>query len=201
MGDRRGRQQARAGRGPAAARSDRSGGADRPLWGLAHPDGVHPAGARRPVRGRRHECGASTGDRGVRPFASPVVAFSSGAQDRRTDARSRARPQRDRDHHSHLDADRSPNGGRIRAGRRRDADLVRLALCRRDQRNGGRVSGLYDARHQLAHRHPAFDERERHRRQHQGDRQPAQLRDGEIFWRRRPRSPAATTRRWRGTST
>ena len=59
-----------------------------------------------------------------------------------------------------------------------------------DQRHGGRVSGLYDPGHQLAHRHSAFDERERHRRQHQGDRQPAQFRDGEIFRRRRPRGGA-----------
>ena len=68
-----------------------------PLRRLAHPDGVHPARARRPVRGGRHERGAPIGDRGVRALASPVVALSSGAQDRRTHARSRARPQRDRD--------------------------------------------------------------------------------------------------------
>ena len=34
---------------------------------------------------------------------------------------------------------------------------------------------IYDTSHQLAHRHSPFDERERHGRQYQGDRQSAQL--------------------------
>ena len=59
-----------------------------------------------------------------------------------------------------------------------------------DQHYGRRLSGLYDARHQLADRHPSFDERERHGRQHQGDRQSPQLRDGEIFRRREAGSRA-----------
>ena len=49
---------------------------------------------------------------------------------------------------------------------------------------------LYDGGHQLAHRHSPVDERERHGRQHQGDRQSAQLRDGEVLRRRRARSRA-----------
>ena len=59
--------------------------------------------------------------RGVRALASPVVALSSGAQDRRAHAGSRARPQRDRDDHPHLDADRRPDGRRVRPDRRGDA--------------------------------------------------------------------------------
>ncbi len=68
-----------------------------------------PAGPRRVVCGGGDERGASAGDRGVRPSASSVAALSSRAQDRRPHPRSRARPQRDRDHHPHLDADRGPD--------------------------------------------------------------------------------------------
>ena len=57
-------------------------------------------------------------------------------------------------------------------------------------RHGDRLSRLHHHRHQLAHRHPPLDERERHRRQHQGDRQPAQLRDGQVFRRRGARGGA-----------
>ena len=39
-------------------------------------------------------------------------------------------------------------------------------------------------RHPLAHRLPPRDERKRHRRQHQGGRQSAQFRDGQIFQQR-----------------
>ena len=68
--------------------------------------------------------------------------------------------------------------------------LVRLALRRGGHRDRRRLSRLHDDRHQLAHRHPPFDERKRHRRQHQGDRQPAQFRDGQVFRRRGARSGA-----------
>ena len=190
MGHRRSRRQARARRCPDAALPHRSSGADRLVWDPAHPHGVHSTGARCSVRGRRDERGAPIGDRGFRALASPLAAFSSGAQDRRADARSRTRPQRHRNDHSHLDAYRGSDDRRVRAGRRRDAGVVRLALCRGDQRHGRRLFDLYDARHQLADRHPSFHERERHGREHQGDRQPAQLRDGEIFRRRKPRSRA-----------
>ena len=103
------------------------------LWGPAHPDGVHSTGARRSVRSRRHARGAPIGDRSFRALASTIPALSSGAQDRRAHARSRARPQRRRNDHSHLDADRGSDDRRVRAGHRRDARLVRLALCRGDQ--------------------------------------------------------------------
>ena len=161
------------------------------LYGLLRiADGVDPAGPRRAIRGGRDERGAPARDRSVRAPASTVAALSSRAQDRRPDAGARARPQRHRDDRSDLDADRGSDRRRIRADRRRDADLLRLALRRGDQRHRDRLSGLYDRRHQLAHRHSPFDERERHRRQHQGDRQPAQLRDGQVFRRRRARGGA-----------
>ena len=49
---------------------------------------------------------------------------------------------------------------------------------------------LHLHRDRVADRHPPQDERFRYRRQHQGDRLAAQLRDGEIFQRRRARSRA-----------
>ncbi len=52
------------------------------------------------------------------------------------------------------------------------------------------LSGLHLSRHGMAHRHPPPHERKRHRRQHQGDRLAAQLRDGEIFQRRAARGRA-----------
>ncbi len=128
--------------------------------------------------------------RSLRSSASLVAALSPRAQDRRPDAGSRTRPQRDRDDHSHVDAGRRADDRRVLADRRRLPLFVRLALRPGDQRHGGRLSRLYDDRDQLAHRHPPLDERERHRRQHQGDRQPAQFRDGEIFRRRTARSGA-----------
>ena len=59
---------------------------------------------------------------------------------------------------------------------------------------------LYRARHQLAHRHPPLDERKRFRRQRQGDRLAAQLRDGQVFRRRDRARPNATTAPWRATN-
>ena len=50
--------------------------------------------------------------------------------------------------------------------------------------------GLHLHCDQLAHQYPPNDERERYRRQYQGDRQPAQLRDREIFRRRGARGRA-----------
>ena len=55
-------------------------------------------------------------------------------------------------------------------------------------------------RDRVAHRDPPRHERQRHRRQHQGDRLAAQLRDGEVFRRRGARGRSATTARWRATS-
>ena len=57
-----------------------------------------------------------------------------------------------------------------------------LDLCFGRRRNGGALYLVHGPGERLAHRHPPRDERERHRRQHQGDRLAAQLRDGEIFY-------------------
>ena len=59
---------------------------------------------------------------------------------------------------------------------------------------------VHGAGHRLAHPDPPHHERERHRGQHQGHRQPAQLRDRQVFRRRGARGRGATTARWPPTS-
>jgi ABC-type multidrug transport system fused ATPase/permease subunit len=61
------------------------------------------------------------------------------------------------------------------------------------ERAGGDRLALSVVHHQgleLAHRHPSRHERQRHRCQRQGHRQPAQLRDGEILRQREDGGPA-----------
>ena len=62
------------------------------------------------------------------------------------------------------------------------------------------LSLVHGAGHRLAHPDPPHHERERHRGQHQGHRQPAQLRDRQILRRRAARGACATTARWPPTS-
>ena len=83
-----------------------------------------------------------------------------------------------------------PTGHRARADRRGAALSVRLALRRGHPGDGRLLHGVHLLRHRMAHRHPPPDERQRHRRQRQGDRLAAQLRDREIFQRRGARGQA-----------
>ena len=122
------------------------GGADRHdhrLWRHAHPDGGAHAGARRPVRQGGDARGAPARAPHLRAHAPAVAALSSGAQDRRADARARARPQRHRDHRAHGDPAARADHRRVRADRRRAALAVRLALRR------GRSSATVVALHGL----------------------------------------------------
>ena len=190
MGDQRADAQRFSRRAAIAGGADRRRRADRPLRRHARSHGFDPAGARRAVRRGGDERGASPRRRSLRSPPSIVAALSPRAQDRRTDADPRTRPQRHRDDHSHLDAGRRADDRRIRADRRRFSLFVRLALRAGDQRHGDGLSRLHHDRDQLAHRHPPLDERKRHRRQHQGDRQPVEFRDGEVFRRRTARGGA-----------
>ena len=61
---------------------------------------------------------------------------------------------------------------------------VRLALRADHRRHRRALHDVHLLRDRVAHRHSPQDERQRHRRQHQGDRLAAQLRDGEVFRRR-----------------
>ena len=53
-----------------------------------------------------------------------------------------------------------------------------------DPGHGRALHVVHLLRHRVAHRHPPPHERQRQRRQHQGDRLAAQLRDGEVLRRR-----------------
>jgi len=187
-----GRGQGRAEYSPAS-HSERRRRVDDDLRPHAHLDGAFDSRSRRVVRISGDERGASSGDRSIRSPASAVTAFSPRAQNRRPDANSRARPQRHRDDHSHLDACRGPHNRRIRADSGGVPHYFRLALCRGDHCNDSGLSHLYDDRDQLAHRHSPLDERERHRCEYEGDRQPAQFRNRQIFWRGRNARRCATT--------
>ena len=155
-----------------------------PLWPGAHRHVAADAGARGDVRHGCHACGAQAGVGSLRAHASPVAALPPGAQDRRAHARARAGSARHREHHAHDADDLRADHRRVRAGGGRAGGRVRLALRAGRDGDDRALSGLHGARHRLAHRHPPHHERERQRRQHQGDRQPLELRDGEVFRRR-----------------
>ena len=193
MGDRcAGRAGQRAGRrllvaGLGVRGADRD---DDRLWRHAHPDGAAHAGARRHLRQGGDARGAAARLPHLRAHAPAVAALPSRAQDRRADPRARARPQRHRDHRAHGDPAAGADHHRARADRRRAALSVRLALRRGHPGDRRLLHGLHLLRDRMAHRHPPQDERQRHRRQRQGDRLAAQLRDGEIFRRRGARGAA-----------
>ena len=193
MGDRcAGRPRHRAGGARQLARLGlrRAGRDDARLWRHAHRHGAAHPMARRHFRQGGDERGAAAGDAHLRAHASAVAALSSRAQDRRTDPRARARPQRHRDHRAHGAAATGADHRRAGADRRGAAVAFRLALRRRHRRHGRALYGVHLLRDRVAHQYPPQDERERHRRQRQGDRFAAQLRDGQIFLRRNARGQA-----------
>ena len=146
--------------------------------GLRIAMGFFHAGARRAVRRGRDERRAPPRAGGVRPPARALAALPPRAQDRRPDPRAGAGPQRDRDDRAHDHAHRGADGHRVRADPRRAVRAVRRALRRRRLRHDRDLPRLDLRRDELADVDPPLDERERHRRQHQGDRLAAQLRDG-----------------------
>ena len=78
-------------------------------------------------------------------------------------------------------SDRSRTG----ADRRHHAVLFRYMVCAGHTRHGRRLYAVHFRHHPLAHSYPPRDERKRYRCQHQGRRQPSQLRDGKVLQRRR----------------
>jgi hypothetical protein len=193
MGDRCvGRPRHRAGLGQplACLGGGDAGDDDVGLWRHAHPHGcAHPM-ARRHFRQGGDERGAAARYAHLRAYASLVTAVPSRAQDRRVDARAGARPQRHRDHRAHAAVAALADHRRVGSGRLGAAVPLRLALSGGDPADGRALCRLYVLRHRMAHRHPPQDERERQRRQRQGDRFAAQLRDRQIFLRRRARGQA-----------
>ena len=184
-GQRAGRARLLAGLGDRRADRD-----DARLWRHAHPDGAADAAARRRVRQGGDARGAAARDPHLRAHARAVAALSSRAQDRRADARAGARPQRHRDHRAHGHPATAADHRRGRADRGRAVLPVRLALRAGDPGHRRALHVVHLSRDRVAHRHPPPHERQRQRRQHQGDRLAAQLRDGEIFRGRGARDQA-----------
>ena len=181
-GGRRARSQPAAGRG--------AGGAARDLRRAALLDHPVPGAARRGLRPRHAARDPARGARRVPPPPQPLPALPPRAPDRRHDARHRAR------HTGHLDPaelfdlfhfSRDP---RVRAGGGGADREVRLALCRDHLRRGGGLHPVYGADHRVAHGDPPPRQRARLARQHARDRQPAQLRDGEVLRQRGVRGAA-----------
>ncbi|MCY1487531.1 hypothetical protein D9M68_212040 [compost metagenome] len=124
------------------------------------------------------------------PHAPALAALPSGAAHRWAFARHRARHQGHRDDRpihdpeQRADPDRiSADGGDLLVGLR-----FQLSVC--DGRHRLAVHLVHGQGERLAHRHSPLDERQRHRRQHQGDRLAPELRDGQIFRQRRDGSPS-----------
>ena len=159
---------------------------------------LHPAprrrlragGAGRPSQARPRELPA-------RPCPQPALPHR--AQDRRPQPHHRARGEGRR-----LPAALPAllhRAARARAGAGGRHPLLRLRRLV-PRRGGGHHLALrlvHDPRHRVAARHPRADERARYRRQPEGRRQPAELRDREVLQRRGARGRTATTPRCRAT--
>ena len=89
---------------------------------------------------------------------------------------------------------RGADGDRTAAGHRDHLAPVRLALRRHHLQRGGELRRLHHELRRVALAHPAHDERHRQRCKHQGARQPAELRDGEVFRQRAARGGALRRR-------
>ncbi len=146
--------------------------------------------ARCHLRAGRTARAAGIGARDLRPYPRAQHALSHHAQDRRA----------------------QPDHGARRQGRRVPAALSAVQHRAPDHRTGdGRggvllsvrrlVSGRRGGDHRalcpfhlqgdrMAGEDPQADERPGHRRQPEGGRQPPEFRDGEVFQRRKARSPA-----------
>ncbi len=157
---------------------------DRRLHRGAHPDAGLRAVARRRFRQGAVPRDARSVGADLRACPHPVPALSSRAQDRRAIARHRARHQGHR-HAALLRAvQHIPDhpAARLLCG-----DPVREAEHHDRGDHGGDGCGLclvHFRDHQLAHPVPPRHERERPGRQHQGRRQPPELRDGEVLQQR-----------------
>ncbi len=165
--------------------------------GRAHPR-LRPAARRlrrlRRAAGRRVRRRAAAHDppggaAHVPAHAQPVDALPPGPADRRRVPLHRAR-------RAGIAAGAAP--GRVQpaadavrgaARHQHHLDAVRLALRPGHLRRGGQLHRLHHRLHHLAGEIPPPDERGRQRGEHQGARQPAELRDGEVFRQRGPRGP------------
>ena len=182
-------------------RPERAGGRHRPaaraaagLRRRAHPGGGLRGAARDGLRAGGAERDPCRGAGDVPAPAPAVAALPSGAADRRPVAGDRARHQRHRQPAPLPAVPDRPDAVRDRAGRGRAVAALRRALRRHHPRHHRRLRRLYAGGHAVADQVPPPDGRGGERGQHQGDRQPAQLRDGQVFRQRGARGAALRPR-------
>ncbi|SCM70797.1 hypothetical protein KL86PLE_10283 [uncultured Pleomorphomonas sp.] len=120
----------------------------------------------------------------LRPHASAVAALSPAAAHRRPDPRHRSRRQGHRIDRPLHHPQRHADGAGIRPVGRRHRGELRPELSPGDRHHHLALRLVLDQLFRQAHRHPPPHERQRHRRQHQVGRQPAELRDGQVFRQR-----------------
>ena len=178
-------------RGPFGTRTCRRSGHDhRRLWRRPRADGAVRAIPRRVVHRGRPACRA----RACQPHlpASPctVLALPPGAPHRRLEPRHRARRLWRRHHRAHGGVELDPDRGRASHDLRPHRLLFRLYLRRGRAAHRRALCVVYLLGERTAHRHPPRHERVRYRGAFQGGRQPAQLRDGQIFRQRGARGAA-----------
>ena len=202
--------------GPAAARQARHRRRAGGLWPHRrcagaegqHGSARHPAGsgdrlwpaARRLRRVRRAaRCIVRQGAAARRPHRRAAHLPASARAQPALPSRSpdRCAGPRDRSRLAGHSVGAAPRGvqrgadvARAVAGHRDHLAPVRLALRRDHIRRGGELRRLHHELCRLALAYPPHDERHRQRRQHQGARQPAELRDGEVFRQRAARGRA-----------
>ncbi len=179
----------------AAARHPRRAGRVHPrLWRRPrHVAGLQPA-ARRGFRQGRPARRAPAGAGGFPPHPRAVAALSPGAAHRRAGARGRARHGGGRVPAVVHAVQHRADGVRDRRRLRDPVAAVRLGLRPRYADDGGGLCDVHLRRHRLAHPLPARDEHAQQRSQHQGGRQPPQLRDRQVFRQRGARGGALRQR-------
>ena len=172
------------------------GAGDR-LWPAAHGLRRVRRAARRAVRQGAAARGAHRRAAHLRASARAQPALPSRPADRCAGPRDRPRLAGHPVGAAARGVQRGADGDRAAAGHRDHLAPVRLALRRDHLRRGGELRRLHHELRHLALAHPPHDERHRQRCQHEGARQPAELRDGEVFRQRAARGCAL--RRGAGT--
>ena len=176
----------------------RAGGADARLRAAApRRRRLHPA-PRRHLRPGRPAGAAADGDRDLPARARARAALPPRAADRRAQPDHRPRRQGRRRAAALPAVLGGADAARAAAGRRDPLGGVRRLVPRRGRRDGRGLRLVHLPDDRVAGAGAGADERARHRRQPEGGRQPAELRDRQILQRRGARDRRATTSRSSG---
>ena len=154
---------------------------DPGLWRRAGPVAGFQRAAQRGFREGRTARGAPPRAVDVPAHPCAVAALSPRTAHRRSGARRRARHGGDRIPAVVHAVQRRADVVRDRRRLRDPVAALRLDLRARHAGDDRRLYRLHLHRDRLAHPPPARDEHAQHRGEHEGGRQPAQLRDRQIF--------------------